>query len=63
MMNRDAVVHENRICAWCGAVIRPDWIIDDIICPACNDQLNAAGPSWCDSPCGKLVIENGRLSR
>lgn len=45
------------LCACCGEVIRPDWIIDDIICPRCIDQLKAAGPSWRDSPCGKIVKE------
>ena len=27
------------LCACCGVVLMPDWIIDDIICPDCMDRL------------------------
>jgi len=34
------------ICAGCGAIIRPDWIIDDVLCPYCLDKLRTGEPSW-----------------
>ena len=37
------------ICAGCGAPIRPDWIIDDILCPTCLDKLHVNGPSWVEA--------------
>lgn len=36
------------ICAGCGARIRPDWIIDDVICPACKDKIGNNDLSWSD---------------
>ena len=34
------------LCAGCGATIRPDWIIDDVLCPTCLDKLKASAPCW-----------------
>jgi len=47
-----------HMCAGCGAEIRPDWIIDDVICPSCMDRLNASGPSWDD-----VLADGARINR
>lgn len=52
MENRkEDIVNDRPLCAVCGAVIRPDWIIDDVLCPYCLDRIREAGPSW-DSDMG-----------
>ena len=33
----------SKVCAGCGCEIIPDWIIDHIVCPECEDKLRKIG--------------------
>jgi len=49
------IAEERWICACCGAIIRPDWIIDDVICPTCSDKIFGRELSWCDAIFERLI--------